>query len=100
MAGNRKVPLFEQIDELQSEWDRRCRAYPLMEAKGLIRHHVVQMKQGRLSAAISTLLWLDEHRDLLMAFAEYHGKYMKVEREIAAALEADPAEAEMPEAAE
>lgn len=87
MAVNRKISLFEQIDELQAEWDRRHRAYPLMVARGLVRHHVVQTKQGRLAAAIRTLIWLEENQEMIRSFAEYHGKHVKTEREVARALE-------------
>jgi hypothetical protein len=65
------VPLAEQLDELESEWDRRNRAYPIMVAKGLMRPHVADLKQERLTAAIRTLVWVERHQHMLKEYMAY-----------------------------
>lgn len=65
------VPLAEQIEEMESEWDRRNRAYPEMVSRGLMRHEVGEMKQDRLSAAIKTMLWLERNQDTIRAYVAY-----------------------------
>jgi hypothetical protein len=53
-----RVPLAEQLDELAAEYTRRCRAYPLLVARGEMRQTAMELKIERLEAAHHTLAWL------------------------------------------
>ena len=68
------VPIAEQLEELEAEWDRRNRDYPLLVAKGELRYETSELKQERLAAAIRTLGWIKQHRDILKEYVLYATK--------------------------
>lgn len=65
---SKKVNLADMIEELESEWERRNREYPDLIAKGEMKTYRVEAKQERLQAAIHTLCWLAENRELLLSY--------------------------------
>ena len=66
-----KVPLREQLDELEVEYDRRDREYPLLVTIGEMRQSTAAARQERLCAAIHTLVWLADHVDVLREYVIY-----------------------------
>lgn len=74
MSAVPKVPLAEQLEELEAEWDRRNRDYPLLVARGDLRQTVSTLKQERMAAAINTLAWLQKHRAYFVEYITYATK--------------------------
>lgn len=66
-----RVSLIEQIEELESEWERRTREYPVLVAQGKMRRYRMELKLRRLEAAIKLLEWVDEHQDALREYVLY-----------------------------
>jgi len=56
-----RIPLAEQLDEIAAEYTRRCRAYPMLVARGEMRAKSAEMKIERIAAAHNTLAWLLRH---------------------------------------
>lgn len=71
MTKKERVPLQEQLEELEEEQWRRHRIYPELVAKGHMRQQISQMKQERLAAAIATIDWLIANTDLIRDFRTY-----------------------------
>lgn len=56
-----RIPLTEQIAELKREAAIRERAYPTFVARGQFSQADADKQRARLSAAISTLEWLQRN---------------------------------------
>jgi hypothetical protein len=69
-----RVPLAEQLDELAAEYTRRCRAYPLLVARGQMRATSMELKLERLAAAHNTLGWLHAHANEIKEWLTYTRK--------------------------
>jgi hypothetical protein len=69
-----RVPLAEQLDELAAEYTRRCRAYPVLVARGEMRHTAAELKIERMAAAHNTLAWLHRHADSIKEWMIYMQK--------------------------
>ncbi len=66
-----RIPLIDQLEELEQEWERRGREYPTLVAQGRMRCYRMEAKMARLEAAIRTLEWLNEHADALREYVLY-----------------------------
>lgn len=69
-----RVPLAEQLDELAAEYTRRCRAYPLLVARGQMRETAMELKIERMAAAHNTLAWLHKHAEQIKDWVAYTSK--------------------------
>jgi hypothetical protein len=67
----KRVPLIDQLEELEQEWERRGREYPELVARGRMRPYRMEAKMARLEAAIRTMEWLNEHQDALREYVIY-----------------------------
>jgi hypothetical protein len=65
------VPLREQLEELEAEYNRRDKDYPLLVIDGHMRQSTAEARQERLCAAIHTLAWLADHGDMLREYVTY-----------------------------
>lgn len=99
-----RVPLAEQLDELAAEYVRRCRAYPLLVARGQLRQTAAELKIERLAAAHNTLAWLHKHADQIKDWVAYTSKVTPAEHlpDVMTGLapDLDPGEPEMADEAE
>lgn len=68
---NRKVSIAEQIEELESEWERRHKEYPVLVAQGRMRRYRMELRLERLQATINLLAWLDENADAVREYMLY-----------------------------
>ena len=66
-----RVPLAEQLDEIAGEYTRRCRAYPLLVARGQMRQTAAELKIERMAAAHNTLAWLHKHAEQVREWMTY-----------------------------
>ncbi len=69
-----RVPLAEQLDELAAEYTRRCRAYPVLVARGEMRSTAAELKIERLAAAHNTLAWLHKNAEQVREWMTYTRK--------------------------
>lgn len=69
-----RVPLAEQLDELAAEYTRRCRAYPVLVARGQMRQTAAELKIERIAAAHNTLAWLHKHAEQVREWMTYTRK--------------------------
>jgi hypothetical protein len=83
-----RVPLAEQLDELSAEYTRRCRAYPLLVARGEMREKTAEMKIERLGAAHNTMAWVLRHADDIRQWMLYATKISPVEERAAIIFDA------------
>lgn len=63
ILSKNKIPLSEQVEELGTEYLRRCQAYPLLIAAGQMREVSAELKIERIASAYNTLCWLLKHAD-------------------------------------
>jgi len=70
-----RVPLAEQLDELRSEYVRRCQAYPLLVARGEMRQETMEFKIARLAACHNTLAWLLKNADHIKEWVTFASKF-------------------------
>jgi hypothetical protein len=89
-----KIPLREQIEGLEAEFDRRSRDYPIMMAIGDLSLEAANFRQARLAAAINTLCWLDRHKDDVRAWVAHIVPELAAEGRSADVLDDLPAELE------
>jgi hypothetical protein len=82
-----RIPLAEQLDEIASEYTRRCRAYPTLVARGEMRADTAEWKIGRLGAAHNTLAWLLRHADEIREWMQFTRQVVSAEER--AAIEFD-----------
>ena len=98
-----KIPLAEQIEEMEIEWESRSKEYPELIVRGKLRRERAEVKIARVQAVIGTLCWLREHAELLrgyIAYAKKHGmsaeqvadEYDKVEASIEAEIKDETAD--------
>jgi hypothetical protein len=66
-----KISLQEQLEELETEFVRRNREYPMLEACGEQRFEVGEIKIERLAAAINTIAYLVRHADMFKEYVLY-----------------------------
>lgn len=100
-----RVPLYEQLEELEDQYGRMHRSYPELIVRGMMRRSVAELHLDRMAAAVNTLAWLTKHGDSLRMYIEYAkrtGLQNPVEDGDPPCVLADDdhAEAQMPEAAE
>ena len=69
-----RVPIAEQLDELAAEYTRRCRAYPVLVARGEMRQTAMELKIERIAAAHNTLAWLHKHAEQVREWMTYTHK--------------------------
>jgi hypothetical protein len=68
------IPLPEQLEEIASEYTRRCQAYPLLVAQGRMRQDTADFKIERMAAAHNTLTWLLRNADQIKEWVQYAAK--------------------------
>ena len=93
MGDGPKVPLAEQLDEIASEYTRRCRAYPLLVERGQVRQTTAELKIERLGAVHNTLAWLLRNAELIKEWVVYTKKVTPIEDHAALTFDA-PSECE------
>ena len=96
MGDAPKVPLAEQVEELANEFTRRCRAYPLLVARGEVRQATADLKIERIAAAHNTLAWLLRNAEQIKEWVAYTMKVTPVEHHAELTIDAPP-EVEPPE---
>ena len=69
-----KVPLYEQLEELEDQYGRMHRSYPGLIARGMLRKSVAELHLERMAAAVNTLAWLVKHGEVLLQYIEYAKK--------------------------
>jgi hypothetical protein len=61
------VPLHAQIAELRRELAMRQNVYPRRISEGKMKPQEAELCMARLQAAHDTLVWCQEHRDVIIA---------------------------------
>jgi hypothetical protein len=93
-----RIPLAEQLDEIASEYIRRCRAYPMLVSRGEMRADTAEWKIERLGAAHNTLAWLLRHADQVREWMQFTTQVVTAEERAAIEFDA-PMEVESDETA-
>lgn len=57
--------IHQQIEELQRELAKRAGVYPKLVSRGTLRQVEANEHNGRLMAAIETLMWCRDNRELI-----------------------------------
>ena len=65
MSGDRNIQ--QQIDELQRELAMRAGVYPGLVGRGKLRQSEADEHNARLRAAIATLAWCRDNREIIAA---------------------------------
>ena len=91
--SDKRVPLYEQIEEAQCEYVRRCKAYPLLVVKGQVRAETAELKIERMAAISNTLTWVLRHAELIKEWVVYTKKITPIEDHAALTFDA-PSEVE------
>lgn len=68
-----KIPLDQQIAELKRELALRANVYPGFVARGKMRQGEADLHIARMTAALHTLMWLQENETKIKAKVEFGG---------------------------
>jgi hypothetical protein len=85
-----RVPLAEQIAEVEREIRQRCRVYPKWVADGRYKPETADAKLAALRAAQSTLVWLEQNEHWIRPQAQRRAADARLAAE-AEALRGHPA---------
>lgn len=66
----KKISLNQQIEEVRYELEQRAKVYPRIASSEPRRRAELEYHVARMEAALQSLLWLEQHRDQVIAWLD------------------------------